>query len=69
MYFRCKTSAGPPYLQIVENRGEGDQVRQQVIDDIASVTSTIPPAAAVESTRLSRYLGFSAKGSCETLRA
>jgi hypothetical protein len=31
MYFRCKTSAGRAYLQIVESRREGDQVRQQVI--------------------------------------
>ena len=31
MYFRRKTSAGRAYLQIVESRSEGDQVRQQVI--------------------------------------
>jgi hypothetical protein len=31
MYFRRKTSAGRTYLQIVESRREGDQVRQQVI--------------------------------------
>jgi len=31
MYFRRKTSAGRAYLQIVERRREGDQVRQQVI--------------------------------------
>ena len=31
MYFRKKTSAGRAYLQIVESRREGDQVRQQVI--------------------------------------
>jgi Transposase DDE domain len=31
MYFRKKTSAGRTYLQIVESRREGDQVRQQVI--------------------------------------
>ena len=31
MYFRCKTSAGRAYLQIVESRRDGDQVRQQVI--------------------------------------
>jgi hypothetical protein len=29
--FRRKTSAGRAYLQIVESRREGDQVRQQVI--------------------------------------
>jgi hypothetical protein len=31
MYFRRKMSAGRAYLQIVESRREGDQVRQQVI--------------------------------------
>src|ERR1700730_9382714 len=31
MYFRRKTSAGRVYLQIVESRRQGDQVRQQVI--------------------------------------
>src|SRR5437762_8525986 len=31
MYFRKKTSAGRAYLQIVESRRAGDQVRQQVI--------------------------------------
>src|SRR5712691_9167731 len=31
MYFRKKTSAGRSYLQIVESRRDGDQVRQQVI--------------------------------------
>ena len=31
MYFRRKTSAGCAYLQIVESRRDGDQVRQQVI--------------------------------------
>jgi hypothetical protein len=30
MCFRCKTSAGRAYLQIVESR-RGNQVRQQVI--------------------------------------
>ena len=28
MYFRRKTSAGRAYLQIVESRRDGDQVRQ-----------------------------------------
>ena len=28
MYFRRKTSAGRAYLQIVESRREGDQVRR-----------------------------------------
>ena len=31
MYYRRKTSAGRAYLQIVESRRDGDQVRQQVI--------------------------------------
>jgi hypothetical protein len=31
MYFRRKTSAGRGYLQIVESRRDGHQVRQQVI--------------------------------------
>ena len=31
MYFRKKTSAGRAYLQIVESRRDGGQVRQQVI--------------------------------------
>ena len=31
MYFSRKTSAERAYLQIVESRREGDQVRQQVI--------------------------------------
>ena len=31
MHFRRKTSAGRPYLQIVESRRDGDRVRQQVI--------------------------------------
>ena len=34
MYFRRKTSAGRAYLQIVESRRDGDQVRQQVIDTL-----------------------------------
>jgi hypothetical protein len=31
MYFRKKTSGGRAYLQIVESRRDGSQVRQQVI--------------------------------------
>ena len=31
MYFRKKTSGGRAYLQIVESRRDGGQVRQQVI--------------------------------------
>jgi hypothetical protein len=32
MYFRKKTSGGRAYLQIVESRRDGGQVRQQVGD-------------------------------------
>src|ERR1700682_4497953 len=37
MYFRRKTSAGRAYLQIVESRRDGDQVRQQVIATLGRV--------------------------------
>jgi len=37
MYFRKKTSGGRAYLQIVESRREGDQVRQQVIATLGRV--------------------------------
>jgi hypothetical protein len=37
MYFRKKTSAGRSYLQIVESRREGDQVRQQVIATLGRI--------------------------------
>src|SRR5215831_5414178 len=37
MYFRRKTSSGRAYLQIVESRREGDQVRQQVIATLGRV--------------------------------
>ena len=39
MYFRRKTSAGRAYLQIVESRRDGDQVRQQVIATLGVSTS------------------------------
>src|SRR6266481_5138003 len=35
MYFRRKTSAGRAYLQIVESRRTGEQVRKQVIAELA----------------------------------
>ena len=46
MYFRRKTSGGRAYLQIVESRREGDQVRQQVIATLARIshTTNYPPA-------------------------
>jgi hypothetical protein len=37
MYFRKKTSGGRAYLQIVESRREGEQVRQQVIVTLGRV--------------------------------
>jgi hypothetical protein len=37
MYFRSKTSGGRAYLQIVESRREGDQVRQQVVATIGRI--------------------------------
>jgi hypothetical protein len=37
MYFRRKTSGGRAYLQIVESRREGEQVRQQVIATLGRV--------------------------------
>jgi len=37
MYFRRKTSSGRVYLQIVESRREGDQLRQQVIATLGRV--------------------------------
>ena len=37
MYFRRKTSAGRAYLQIVESRREGNQVRQQVIATLGRI--------------------------------
>src|ERR1700686_3485806 len=37
MYFRKKTSGGRAYLQIVESRREGAQVRQQVIATLGRV--------------------------------
>jgi hypothetical protein len=37
MYFRKKTSGGRAYLQIVESRREGDQVRQQVIATLGRI--------------------------------
>jgi transposase len=37
MYFRKKTSGGRAYLQIVESRREGSQVRQQVIATLGRV--------------------------------
>ena len=44
MYFRRKTSAGRAYLQIVESRREGDQVRQQVIATLGASRICRPAA-------------------------
>jgi hypothetical protein len=37
MYFREKTSGGRAYLQIVESRREGAEIRQQVIATLGRV--------------------------------
>ena len=37
MYFRKKTSGGRAYLQIVESRRDGAQVRQQVIATLGRI--------------------------------
>ena len=39
--FRKKTSAGRAYLQIVESRREGAQVRQQMIATLDSFRATL----------------------------
>jgi hypothetical protein len=43
MYFRRKTSAGRAYLQIVESRRDGDQVRQQVIATLGRFEVSVRP--------------------------
>ena len=48
MYFRRKTSAGRAYLQIVESRRDGDQVRQQVIATLRGVSTSCRRAAGLE---------------------
>ena len=45
MYFRRKTSAGRAYLQIVESRRDGDQVRQQVIATLGRFEELRPAAS------------------------
>ena len=51
MYFRRNTSGGRAYLQIVESRREGDQVRQQVI---ATLGRYDDPKASGQLERLLR---------------
>ena len=46
MYFRRKTSAGRAYLQIVESRRDGDQVRQQVIATLGRFEAGERPVGA-----------------------
>jgi hypothetical protein len=41
MYFSKTVSGERAYLQIVESRREGDQVRQQVIETIASLRRAV----------------------------
>src|SRR6516164_11562749 len=57
MYFRRKTSSGRVYLQIVESRREGDQVRQQVIATLGrcSAPRLVPPPASPCGPPASRY--------------
>jgi hypothetical protein len=40
VYFRRETSAGRAYLQIVESRRNGDQIRQQVIATLGRALAT-----------------------------
>jgi hypothetical protein len=54
MYFRKKTSAGRSYLQIVESRREGGQVRQHVI---ATLGRFFALERAVVMTVLHRLFG------------
>ena len=51
MYFRRKTSAGRAYLQIVESRRDGDQVRQQVIATLGAVRGTEARTSSSHETR------------------
>ena len=51
MYFRRKSSGGRAYLQIVESRREGDQVRQQVITTLGRYDD---PKASGQLERLLR---------------
>ena len=55
MYFRKKVSGGRTYLQIVESRREGDQVRQQVIATLGRVDEL------QASGQLERLLRFGAR--------
>jgi hypothetical protein len=64
MYFRKKTSGGRAYLQIVESRRDGGQVRQQVIATLGRYEDLR------ESGQLERLLRSGARFSCKAdLRA
>ena len=51
MYFRKKTSGGRAYLQIVESRRDGAQVRQQVIATLGRIGAKINRTAPRSSRR------------------
>jgi hypothetical protein len=46
MYFRRKTPAGRAYLQFVESRRDGDQVRQQMIATVGRFEGERPAGTA-----------------------
>ena len=52
MYFRRKTSAGRAYLQIVESRRDGDQVRQQAHPRDARTFRGLAAKAGIADERL-----------------
>ena len=61
MYFRKKTSGGRAYLQIVESRRDGGQVRQQVIATLGRHEDLR------ESGQLERLLRSGARFSCKAM--
>ena len=61
MYFRKKTSGGRAYLQIVESRRDGGQVRQQVIATLGRYEDLR------ESGQLERLLRSGARFSCKAM--
>src|SRR6201993_3500230 len=76
MYFRKKTSGGRAYLQIVESRREGAQVRQQVIATLGRVEDLresgwndfFDPARALPQRRLCDALNDGTAISAEARR-
>jgi hypothetical protein len=61
MYFRKKASGGRVYLQIVESRRDGGQVRQQVMATLARYEDFR------ESGQLERLLRSGARFSCKAM--